>query len=141
MTCLGAFDVSAAMRALVLLALSCCHFHLFGEIWICLVFVSFVIPSLTVLHVVCGAFLGSLFGFVSYHFVMFLHSSTDHGLSKAFAQVCPGLGSCPSDLAQVSGFLHFPTTRICTVTAARNCVFVCCLLRGCMRLFCSFVAT
>ncbi len=34
---LGAFAVSAAMRALVLLALSCCCFHPFGEIWICLV--------------------------------------------------------------------------------------------------------
>jgi hypothetical protein len=34
-----------------------------------------------------------LFGFVSYHLVMILRNSTDHEPIKAFAQVCPGLGS------------------------------------------------
>ena len=61
--CLDLFGSSvlpAAMRVLVLLALSCCRFHPFGEIWNGLVLVLFVLHSLPALHVVCVAFLGSL---------------------------------------------------------------------------------
>jgi hypothetical protein len=60
LTCLGAFAVPAAMRVLVLLAPSCCRFLPFCEIWICLGFVLFVMPSLTAIHVVGVAFVGPL---------------------------------------------------------------------------------
>jgi hypothetical protein len=48
------------MRVLVLVALSCWRFYAFGEIWICLVFVLFVLHSLPALHVVGVAFADSL---------------------------------------------------------------------------------
>ena len=51
------------MRVLVLVALSCCRFHVFGEIWICLVFVLFALNSLAVFHVVGVASAGSLIRF------------------------------------------------------------------------------
>ena len=60
LTCLGASVLSAAMSALVLIAFSCCRFHPFGEIRICLISVLFVRLSLPALHIVCVALVGSL---------------------------------------------------------------------------------
>ncbi len=95
-TCLGAAVLPAIMCVLVLVALSCCRLHAFGEIWICLVFVFFVIHSLSVLHVVTLSSPVPLFGFVSYYLLMILRSSTDHGSRKALCrfvlQVCLGIG-------------------------------------------------
>ena len=68
MTCLGASVLPVTMRVLVLLVLSCCRFQSFGEIWICLVFVFFVLNSLSVFHVVYGAFVGPL---IRLHFLLF----------------------------------------------------------------------
>ena len=59
-TCLGAAVLPVIMCVVVLVALSCCRFHVFGEIWICLVFVFFVLHSLSVVHDVCITVVGSL---------------------------------------------------------------------------------
>ena len=59
-TCLGAAVLPVIMCVVVLVALSCCRFHVFGEIWICLVFVFFVLHSLSTIHVVGVVFTDSL---------------------------------------------------------------------------------
>ena len=59
-TTLGVLVLTVVIRVLVFLVFSSYNFHPFVEIWNCLVLVLFVIPSLSVLHVVCVAFVGPL---------------------------------------------------------------------------------